>query len=228
MEEIGILGTGRMAIRLADMFAKAGVKVQLGSRTPTRAINIARALKHNNIEGGSYDEALEKSWFLPAIFLRDGLLDLIEEKKDLLGGKVLLDITNPFNEDYSDFISDWDTSASEEIAKIIPNVKIIGAFKNVWYEVFDEPIFDEGVSDVYMVSNHENLKNILSNRLKDTPFRYIDAGNLKNARTIERMTLLATELSLKYEYFPRVNWKFLGTKWKLGEKDKYAHILENS
>ncbi len=228
MKEIGILGTGRMAIRLADMFAKAGVKVQLGSRTPQRAVNIAIALKQPNIKGGSYEEALEKEWFLPAIFLRDGLLDLLKEKKDSLEGKVLLDITNPFNDTYEDFISEWNTSASEDIEKVLPDVKIIGAFKNVWYEVFDEPFFDEGISDVYMVSDFDELKQELAQTLKKSNFRYIDAGKLKNARTIERMTLLATELSLRYEYFPHVNWKFLGTKWVAGEKDKYAEILKAS
>ena len=228
MKEIGILGTGRMAIRLADMFAKAGVKVQLGSRTPQRAKNIALALKHENIVGGTYEEALAKDWFLPAIFLRDGLLDLLEENRALLEGKVLLDIANPFNDTYSDFTSSWDTSASEDIAKILPNVKIIGAFKNVWYEVFDEPFFEEGISDVYMISEHDELKKELAETLKETNFRYVDAGKLQNARTIERMTLLATELSLRYKYFPRVNWKFLGTEWTIGEKDKYAEILEKA
>lgn len=228
MKEIGILGTGRMAVRLADIFAQSGVKVLLGSRTPARAMKIAEALNHENIQGGSYDEALDKEWFLPAIFLRDGLLEILEKNRHKLDGKILLDIANPFNTDYSDFTSSWETSASEDIAKILPKVKVIGAFKNVWYEVFDEPMFDEGLSDVYMVSNYEELKEELAKTLKDTPFRYVDAGKLKNARTIERMTLLATELSLRYEYFPRVNWKFLGIKWEMGKKDRYSHIINMS
>lgn len=226
MKEIGILGTGRMAVRLADIFAQAGVKVILGSRTPSRAIDIANKLGHVNITGGSYDDALSKEWFLPALFIRDGLLEILTEKKENLKGKVLLDISNPFNDQYSDFTLPWDTSGSEEIQKILPNLKIIGAFKNVWYEVFDEPIFKEGVSDVYMISDYEELKTELMNTLKKSSFRYIDAGNLKNARTIERMTLLATELSLRYEFFPRVNWKFLGEKWEQGKKDRYKEIIK--
>jgi predicted dinucleotide-binding enzyme len=39
---IGILGTGRMALRLATLFADQGHAVTLGSRAPARA----RALAH--------------------------------------------------------------------------------------------------------------------------------------------------------------------------------------
>ena len=226
MKEIGILGTGRMAVRLADVFAQAGVKVLLGSRTPQRAHAIAKALNNANVTGGTYEMALEKEWFLPAIFLKDGLLDSLNVHKDKLNGKVLLDISNAFNDTYDDFILDWDTSASEEIQKIVPNVKIIGAFKNVWYEVFDEPMFDEGVSDVYMTSDYPELKKELMDVLVNSKFRYMDAGALKNSRTIERMTLLATELSIRYEFFPRVNWKFLGKKWIQGDKDKYKEMIQ--
>jgi len=226
MKEIGILGTGRMAVRLAELFAQAGVEVLLGSRTPKRAMSIASQLKYTNIKGGSYDDALSKEWFLPALFLRDGLLDILLDKKDSLKGKVLLDISNPFNDKYDDFILDWDTSGSEEIQKNIPGLRIIGAFKNVWYEVFDEPIFDEGVSDVYVVSDSAELKKDLMDTLVNSDFRYIDAGSLKNARTVERMTLFATELSLRYKFFPRSNWKFLGEPWIQGEKDRYKEIIQ--
>ena len=41
MATIGILGTGRMGVRLAEAFAKAGTQVILGSRDPRRAKRIA-------------------------------------------------------------------------------------------------------------------------------------------------------------------------------------------
>jgi len=46
--------------------------------------------------------------------------------------------------------------------------------------------------------------------VQGTPFRYIDASNLKNARTIERMTLLSGEMGQRYGFFPRMNYKLLG------------------
>jgi predicted dinucleotide-binding enzyme len=46
---IGILGTGRMAVRLARLFADSGNQVILGSRTPERAARITRGLGNARI-----------------------------------------------------------------------------------------------------------------------------------------------------------------------------------
>jgi len=50
---IGILGTGRMAVRLAKLFAACEHEVILGSRTPERAARIAKGLGvvSINVEG---------------------------------------------------------------------------------------------------------------------------------------------------------------------------------
>ena len=57
---------------------------------------------------------MEANAVLPAVFIRDGLLDLIAGFGDHLSGKLVIDISNPFNEDYSDFLTPWDTSGAEE------------------------------------------------------------------------------------------------------------------
>ena len=72
---IGILGTGRMGVRLAAMYSAAGHDVILGSRDPDRARTIATTLAHPRLTGGAYQDALEAPVVLPAIFIRDGLLD---------------------------------------------------------------------------------------------------------------------------------------------------------
>jgi predicted dinucleotide-binding enzyme len=52
--EIGILGTGRMGVRLAAMFARAGRQVVLGSRDPARAAELTARLTRP-LRPGSYD-----------------------------------------------------------------------------------------------------------------------------------------------------------------------------
>ena len=46
--------------------------------------------------------------------------------------------------------------------------------------------------------------------MRGSPFRYVDAGNLANARFVERMTLFAAELGQREGFFPRMNWRLLG------------------
>lgn len=57
MNGIGILGTGRMGVRLAQMFAQAGQQVILGSRDVPRPNQIATGLELATLSAGSYEDA---------------------------------------------------------------------------------------------------------------------------------------------------------------------------
>lgn len=151
--EIGVLGTGNMGVRLGTMFARAGRTVVLGSRSPERAQRIVRELALPGLIAGTYEQAVEAKAVLPAIFLRDGLREMLERHADILAGKLLIDISNPYNEDYSDFILPWDTSGAEELQKRLPKVRLVGAFKNVLSAVFDEPLFLGTPSDVLIMGD---------------------------------------------------------------------------
>lgn len=223
--QIGILGTGRMGVRLAAMFADAGHDVILGSRDVARAGRIIFGLQRKTISAGDYKKALSSPVVLPAMFIRDGLLDQLEELKPALKGKLVIDITNPFNDDYTDFILPWNTSGAEQIQARLPKSLVVGAFKNVWWEVFDAPLFGDTLSDVYVVSDNNDAKQAFFALTQATPFRYIDAGILKNARTIERMTLLSGEMGQRYGFFPRMNYKLLGDQWKQGSADIIGDMI---
>jgi predicted dinucleotide-binding enzyme len=225
-QTIGILGTGRMAVRLAKLFAESGNQVLLGSRTPERAERIARGLGLGSIKPGNYETAAEAPVVLPSMFLRDGMLDTLEPLRAKFDGKLWIDITNPFNDRYDDFIFPWNTSSSEEIQKRFPRARVVGAFKNVWWEVFDQPTFNgDGVSDVYVVADHEASKQEFLRLVHGAPFRFIDAGRLCNARFVERMTLFAAELGQRQGYFPRMNWRLLGEPWTLGKADRVKELI---
>ena len=224
MTKIGILGTGRMGVRLALLFADIGHQVILGSRSRERATQILQNLNRNDIQSGSYQEATGAEVILPAMFLRDGSLDTLEPFRAQLDGKLYIDITNPFNAEYTDFILPWDTSGAEQIQHRFPKTRVVGAFKNVWWEVFDAPQFGNTVSDVFVVSNDGAAKAEFFQLVEGSPFRYIDAGKLSNARTIERMTLLSGELGQRYGYFPRMNYKLLGEAWTMGQAERVAAI----
>ena len=223
---IGILGSGRMAVRLARFFAESGNKVILGSRTPERAGRITQGLGITSIQPGTYERAAEADVVLPAMFLRDGMLETIEPLRPKFDGKLWIDITNPFNERYDDFILPWDTSGAEEIQKRFPRARVVGAFKNVWWEVFDQPKFDGGVvSDVYVVGDDAASKREFHEFVDDAVFRFLDAGALYNARFVERMTLFAAELGQRQGYFPRMNWRLLGEPWTVGKADRVKELI---
>ena len=225
MSTIGILGTGRMAVRLARLFADCGNKVILGSRTPERAQRIAAGLGIPAITAGTYEQAADAPVVLPSMFLRDGMLDTLEPLRSRFDGKLYIDHTNPFNARYDDFILPWNTSGAEEIQKRFPKTRIVGAFKNVWFEVFDQPKFDGHWSDVYVVGDDDAAKKEFLRLVKGSPFRYLNAGKLANARYVERMTLFIAELGQREGYFPRMNWRLLGEPWTVGKADTVKELI---
>ena len=210
MSTVGILGTGRMGTRLARLFARAGRRVLLGSRNLERAREVVASLHLPSIQPATYFEAAGAPVVLPAMFLRDGLLETLEPLRQSLEGKLWIDITNPFNADYTDFILPWNSSSAEAIQQRFPAARLVGAFKNVWWEVFDQPNFGAEISDVFVVGDDADAKRQFLSMVQGSPFRYLDAGRLSNARTVERMTLLSGELGQRYHFFPRMNYKLLG------------------
>jgi len=207
--EIGVLGTGLMGTRLAAMFARAGRHVVLGSRDPDKAEAIVEELAIPTLRAGRNADALHAPAVIPAIFMRDGLIDVLNCHCRTLAGKLLIDISNPFNADYSDFLTGWDTSAAEEIQRQFPQARVVGAFKNVFWEVFDHPQFADTLSDVLITGDDAASKSEFLRLAEGTPFRYLDAGPLINSRTIERLTFITSSLGRQLHSYPRMNWRLL-------------------
>ena len=90
--------------------------------------------------------------------------------------------------------------------------------------MFDRPLFDGAPSDVYVVSDEDDAKQQFFALVDGSPFRYVDAGRLRNARIVERMTLFSGELGKRYGYFPRMNWRLLGEPWTPGQADRLGRL----
>ena len=191
------------------MFARAGRRVVLGSRNSSRANAIVNSLNIPTLRAGSNSDALEAPAILPAIFIRDGLFDLLDRKCRKLTGKLLIDISNPFNADYSDFVTPWDTSGAEELQRRFPQARVVGAFKNVFWEVFDHPQFGETLSDVLITGERSASQGPIPAARRRTPFRYLDAGPLIHSRTVERLTFITSSLGRQLNSYPRMNWRLL-------------------
>jgi 8-hydroxy-5-deazaflavin:NADPH oxidoreductase len=225
MLELGIIGTGRMAIRLADLALKGGHRVVLGSRDPVRAARIAAQLE-GDVSGGTYDDAMDLPILLPSVFIRDGAFDDLKPFADRVAGKVVIDIFNPFNDRYDDFILPWDTSAAEELQKIWPGARIVSTFKWPFWEAFENAEFEGGPMDVVYTGDDEAAKATMLELFRASPWRFLDGGDLASARFTERMTLFCGRLAARYGYLPRVGWRLLGEPWQGGTRDAYKSIIQ--
>src|SRR6478735_1266654 len=124
--KIAILGTGRMGKGLVKTFSQAYPQdVLLSSRDSQRAQDVLDELKLD-AKAADINEALQADVIIPTFWFRD-LIPWAIAHKEKLKGKIVIDITNPFNEDFSDFTTAYDTSSAEELQKVIPESKVVGA-----------------------------------------------------------------------------------------------------
>jgi 8-hydroxy-5-deazaflavin:NADPH oxidoreductase len=195
--KVSVIGTGRMGKGLVKILSPHVKDLVWGSRHPEQRLQV------------SHEEALEADIIIHSLWFKD-VIPWAQMYKEKLANKILIDITNPFTEDFSDFTLDWGKSAAEELQKVVPDTIVVGAFKNTFFKVFDEPLHEDVKSDVYVTSDDEDAKETVMNLLSPIPFRILDGGKLCNNRTIERITLFEREMAIRYGNYPYVANRLFG------------------
>lgn len=208
--KISVLGTGNMGKALVKQVA-AYVEGQVlwGSRNPAEAKELASQFQLHRIEVVSYQEALQADVIIPAFPLA-AIQDWAQAHREQLKGKIVVDISNPFNGDFSGFTTAWGESSAEGLQSLLPDSKVIGAFKNTFFKVFENPVFQGGQSDVLVTGDDEETVLQFIELFRPLPFRFIHAGKLANNRTIERFTLLELELAVRYGTYPYISLQVFG------------------
>lgn len=205
-----IVGTGRMGKGLARTLAPVMNDLSWGSRDVGRLQEIINHLGLTRIKAVAVEEALKADIIVHTLWFRD-LIPWVQEHREALKGKILVDISNPFTADFTDFVTEWGTSAAEELQRAVPETIVVGAFKNTFFEVLNNPVHNGLKSDVYVTGDNEEAKRTVMEALLPIPFRVYDGGSLKNNRTIERMTLFERELAIRYGHYPYVSFRLFGS-----------------
>jgi predicted dinucleotide-binding enzyme len=114
----------------------------------------------------------------------------VDEHRDELAGKVVIDITNPVNETFDGLVTPPDSSAAEQLAQRAPGARVVKAFNTTFAgtqmegRVAGEPL------DVFVAGDDEDAKATVAQLARDGGLNPIDAGPLKRARELEAMGLL--------------------------------------
>ncbi|KIL41609.1 hypothetical protein SD70_05590 [Gordoniibacillus kamchatkensis] len=206
-----VIGTGRMGQGLVKILQGHVPNLRWGSRSKEKAEGLIRENGYTGVAAADIGEALDSDMIIHSLWFRD-VLPWAEAHRDRLAGKILVDIVNPFTEDFSDFTTEWGESAAELLQAHLPQTKVVGAFKNTFFRVFDNPVLDGLKSDVYVTSDDAAAKASVLELLRGIPFRVLDGGALNNNRTIERMTLFERELAIRYGFYPNVSFRLFGLR----------------
>jgi 8-hydroxy-5-deazaflavin:NADPH oxidoreductase len=204
---IGFLGgTGAEGKGLALRFAAAGADVILGSRSEERAQ--AKAAEYNVILGRPAIQGLANSGMIAAseiVFLTvpfEQAVPAIEACRDsFLPGVVLVDVTVPtrFVGGQVEYLEMEEGSNAERIAGHVPHgVELVGAFKTIPAHVLSA-LDQELRCDLFVCGDSREAREKVMEAARLIPsLRPLDAGPLRNARALERMTILAIHLNRRY------------------------------
>ena len=135
--------------------------------------------------------------------------EVAEKIKEVASQKIVISISNPLNENYNGLVTAPDTSAAEELQKLLPNSKVVKAFNTTFAADFSTPVIDGKQVDAFIAGNDEEALQTVSEIVSTAGFRPIVTGDLSVSRTLENMQLLLIRLGMKYQYNWLAGWKIL-------------------
>jgi len=212
---IAIIGaTGSMGSAIAKSLSKGNNRLLLCANDAAKVQALLQEIKKTNpsvdIEG--VDCTRNASWEADIIILAvpyDAEKELAEKIKEVATQKIVISIANPLNETYNGLVTAPDTSAAEELQKLLPHSKVIKAFNTTFAGDFAQPVIDGKQIDSFIAGNDESALQTVAELVKTVGFNPIIAGDLSVSRTLENMTLLLIQLNSKYHYNWLAGWKIL-------------------
>lgn len=129
---------------------------------------------------------------------------IIEANKEALTGEILVDISNPVNfENMDELVTPVDSSAAEEIAKLIPEARVVKGFNTTFAATLaTKSVAGKETTTVQLASDDQEAKDIVAGYIQEGGLNTIDAGALKRARELEAMGFLQITLAAREQ----LNW----------------------
>jgi 8-hydroxy-5-deazaflavin:NADPH oxidoreductase len=196
---IGILGSATAGKALARGFLSRGHAVMMGSREPAKLEGFAR--EHAGLQTGTNDQAArfgELIVLATAFAGTKNALDLAGEQN--LAGKVVIDATNAlaFDDGKAPQLSiGFDTSAGEEVQRLLPQAKVVKAFNTVGNTYFVDPKLLGGPPTMFIAGNDDGAKTTVRGILESFGWDVLDVGGIEESRFLEPMAVLWIHYAVK-------------------------------
>ncbi len=190
MTTISIIGSGNMATAIGTRAAKHGHTVEIMSRDTAKAQALADQIG-DGATVGTFGATPAGDIVVLAV-LYAGAVDVVAHYGDALAGKILVDITNPFNADASGVVTTAGNSASEQIAAAAPEgTHVVKAFNTIFRGVLaqDKPL------DVFFAGSSTEARARFATFLESLDLRPLDAGGIEMAYVLEWAGILLMGLA---------------------------------
>ena len=187
---ISIIGAGGMATAIAGRTIKAGHPVEVIVRDRSKARAFADKLGAGATTG-TYGAAPKGDIVILAVPYGSAA-SVVADFGAALGGKVIIDITNPVAPDLSGLVPPSGSSAAQEIARALPaGAHVVKAFNTL----FGPVLAKGGRLDAFIAGDDGEAKARVATFLESLGLRPLDIGALHMAQTLESLGLLMIGLA---------------------------------
>jgi predicted dinucleotide-binding enzyme len=178
--KIGIIGAGHIGANAARLFARAGHEVALSNSRGPESLGELVAEIGDLARATTVDEAarfgdvvlLAVPWRTPEAF----------PSADAVAGKIVVDATNPYREDFS-LYDLGDSSSSEEVAKRLPGARLVKAFNTIYFvHLAEDGRTDLPVGErraIFVAGDDGEAKEVVSRLIEEIGFAPVDTGSLR-------------------------------------------------
>ena len=196
-------GTGKEGKGLAYRWAKAGYKVLIGSRSEERAVTAASEIMElaegsTSIVGTSNKEAAQLADIVVVSVPYAAHRDTLESVKDVLKGKILIDVTVPLVPPKVTKVQMPSAgSAAQEAKEIVgEGVEVVAAFHNISHEHLLKDEFVE--CEVLVTGSSKDARGEVLKLVEAAGLVGWDAGPIENSVVLEGLTSVLININKQY------------------------------
>ncbi|OMB91279.1 NADPH-dependent F420 reductase [Mycobacterium colombiense] len=190
MSSISIIGTGNMARAIGALAVAGGNTVQVIGRDQAKAADLAQELG-DGATTGEFGAVPAGDIVIVSVLYAD-VVPVVTQYGDALAGKVIVDISNPFNAEADGLAIPDDTSVAQEVAKVAPaSAGVVKAFNTIFGVVLAQgrPL------DVFMAGDDARAKAGVAEFIESLGLRPLDVGGLNMAHWLEATGLVMMGLA---------------------------------
>lgn len=195
MSNISIIGLGTMARALAARALATGGSVQLIGRDVRKTAALAAELG-GDVTAAAFGETPVGDLVVLAVPY-ESAASIVREYGDALAGRVVVDLTNPFDRTtLTDIIAPRDSSGAEQIAAAAaPGAHVVKAFNTLFSNVLAAGQIGGQPVDVFIAGDDGDAKKAVAAFVENLGLRPLDVGDLKMAHWLEGAGLLSLSLA---------------------------------
>ena len=191
MSSISIIGTGNMARAIGALAVAGGNTVEIIGRDQAKAADLARALG-SGARTGDFGAVPAGDIVIVALRYAD-VVPVVTQYGNALAGKIIVDISNPFNAEADGLAIPDDTSIAKEVAEAAPSRRQRG--EGLQHRLSVMSWRRVGPLDVFFAGDDAQAKASVSEFIESLGLRPLDVGGLNMAHWLEGTGLLSVGLA---------------------------------